>query len=79
MAKRATKKAKKPTRRTSAKRTQAKRTAPKRSAVRPMRAAAQPKARGKLKLSMLTGSYEIVRALQNGSVQPKGIELSIAR
>jgi 4,5-dihydroxyphthalate decarboxylase len=64
---------KKPTRRTSAKRTQAKRTAPKRVAARPKRVA------GKLKLSMLTGSYEIVRALQDGTVQPKGIDLSIAR
>lgn len=30
---------------------------------------------GKLKLTMLTGGYEIVRALQDGTVQPKGIEI----
>ena len=57
-------------RRAPAKRTQAKRTAPKRAT---SRAVAQPQARGKLKLSMLTGSYEIVRALKDGAIQPKGI------
>jgi 4,5-dihydroxyphthalate decarboxylase len=31
---------------------------------------------GKLKLSIMTGPYEIVRALYDGSVQPKGIELA---
>ena len=30
---------------------------------------------GKLKLTMMTGNYEIVRALKDGTVQPKGIEL----
>ena len=35
------------------------------------------RAAGKLKLSMMTGSYEIVRALKEGLVQPKGIELQI--
>ena len=45
----------------------------------PRAAAKSPRAAGKLKLSMLTGSYEIVRALQEGRVQPKGIELSVAR
>lgn len=32
---------------------------------------------GKLKLSMMTGDYEIVRALKEGVVKPKGIELVI--
>lgn len=32
---------------------------------------------GKLKLTMMTGGYEIVRALQDGTVQPKGIELIV--
>jgi 4,5-dihydroxyphthalate decarboxylase len=54
--------AKKPARRSSAKRTQARRTASRRAA-------------GKLRLTMMTGSYEIVRALKEGHVQPKGIEL----
>jgi 4,5-dihydroxyphthalate decarboxylase len=31
---------------------------------------------GKLKLSFMTGDYEIVRALKDGTVRPKGIELS---
>ncbi|HVA11714.1 MAG TPA: hypothetical protein VNF99_00555, partial [Stellaceae bacterium] len=42
--------------------------------------AAAPKAKrapGKLRLTMMTGGYEIVRALQDGTVQPKGIELVI--
>jgi 4,5-dihydroxyphthalate decarboxylase len=64
---------KKVARKSSAKRSVAKRTAPKRVASTSKRAA------GKLKLSMLTGSYEIVRALKEGEVQPKGIELSFAR
>jgi len=34
---------------------------------------------GKLKLSMMTGKYEIVRALLDGTVQPKGIEIVPAR
>jgi 4,5-dihydroxyphthalate decarboxylase len=41
---------------------------------------AAPKARravGKLRLTMMTGGYEIVRALQDGTVQPKGIELVV--
>jgi 4,5-dihydroxyphthalate decarboxylase len=41
---------------------------------------AAPKAKrdaGKLRLTMLTGGYDIVRALQDGTVQPKGIELVI--
>ncbi len=33
---------------------------------------------GKLKLSMLTGDYEIVRALKEGAVKPEGIELLVA-
>jgi 4,5-dihydroxyphthalate decarboxylase len=39
--------------------------------------AAKPARReaGKLRLTMMTGDYEIVRALKDGTVQPKGIEL----
>jgi len=33
---------------------------------------------GKLKLSMMIGDYEIVRALKDGTVKPKGIELLVA-
>jgi len=33
----------------------------------------------KLRLSMMVGDYEIVRALKDGSVKPKGIELVIAK
>lgn len=33
---------------------------------------------GKLKLSMMTGDYEIVRALKDGTVKPKGVELLVA-
>jgi len=33
---------------------------------------------GKLKLSMMIGDYEIVRALKDGTVKPKGIELRVA-
>src|SRR5258706_15299720 len=33
---------------------------------------------GKLKLSMMIGDYEIVRALKDGTVKPKGIELVVA-
>src|SRR2546422_2757288 len=33
---------------------------------------------GKLRLSMMIGSYEIVRALKEGAVKPKGIELLVA-
>ena len=62
------------------------RKAPARKAVKkaaPKKAAAKktaPKAKrasGKLRLTMMTGGYEIVRALQDGTVQPKGIELVI--
>jgi 4,5-dihydroxyphthalate decarboxylase len=34
---------------------------------------------GKLRLSMMVGDYEIVRALKDGTVQPKGIELVVAK
>src|SRR6185312_2370324 len=54
----------------------AKKAAPKKAAAEK----AAPKAKrvaGKLRLSMMTGGYEIVRALQDGTVQPKGIELVI--
>ena len=62
------------------------RKAPARKAVKkaaPKKAVAKktaPKAKraaGKLRLTMMTGGYEIVRALQDGTVQPKGIELVI--
>ena len=33
---------------------------------------------GKLKLSMMIGDYEIVRALKDGTVKPRGIELLVA-
>ena len=33
---------------------------------------------GKLRLSMMVGSYEIVRALKEGAVKPKGIDLVVA-
>src|SRR6266568_1454348 len=33
---------------------------------------------GKLRLSMMVGSYEIVRALKEGAVRPRGIELVVA-
>jgi 4,5-dihydroxyphthalate decarboxylase len=54
----------------------AKKAAPKKAAAKK----AAPKAKrdaGKLRLTMLTGGYDIVRALQDGTVQPKGIELVI--
>jgi 4,5-dihydroxyphthalate decarboxylase len=67
----------------------AKRSAAKRTARRPARRAlkrtpravakkaAAKKVAGKLRLSMMTGSYEIVRALKEGEVKPKGIDLVI--
>ncbi len=58
--------AKKPARKAAAKKPAAKKAAPKKPARR---------ASGKLRLTMMTGSYEIVRALKDGTVQPKGIEL----
>src|SRR5579863_4747616 len=54
------------------------RKAPARKAVKKVAKKTAPKAKkvaSKLRLSMLTGGYEIVRALQDGTVQPKGIEL----
>jgi 4,5-dihydroxyphthalate decarboxylase len=71
----ARKAAKKTSAKTSARRAAAKRSPPKRAAV----GASSRRSAGKLKLSMLTGSYEIVRALKEGEIQPKGIDLSIAR
>ena len=41
----------------------------------PARARTSP---GKLRLTMLTGDYEIVRALKDGTVRPEGIDLVIA-
>ncbi len=49
-------------------------TAPTRRA--PAKAKAKPRrVAGKLRLTMMTGGYDIVRALHDGTVQPKGIEL----
>jgi 4,5-dihydroxyphthalate decarboxylase len=48
-----------------------------RSAARAPSAARRHSAPGKLRLSMMTGNYEIVRALKDGTVKPKGIELVI--
>ena len=45
------------------------------SASRKLAAKKPARAAGKLKLTMLTGDYDIVRALYDGRVQPKGIEL----
>ena len=53
----------------------ARKTAKKAAAKKPAPKAKHPA--GKLRLTMLTGGYEIVRALQDGTVQPKGIELVI--
>jgi 4,5-dihydroxyphthalate decarboxylase len=54
----------------------AKKAAPRKAAAKT--AAPQPKrVAGKLRLTMMTGGYEIVRALQDGTVQPKGIELVV--
>src|SRR2546425_10984331 len=33
---------------------------------------------GKLRLTMMVGDYEIVRALKEGAVKPRGIELVVA-
>src|SRR4051794_28044985 len=32
---------------------------------------------GKVRLTIMTGNYEIVRALKDGTVQPKGIDLVV--
>jgi 4,5-dihydroxyphthalate decarboxylase len=74
-AKKAAKKKAAPVRKAPARKA-AKKAAPKKAAAKK----AAPKAKrdaGKLRLTMLTGGYEIVRALQDGTVQPKGIELVI--
>src|SRR6185437_29838 len=74
-AKKAAKKKAAPARKAPARKA-AKKAAPKKAAVKK----AAPKAKrvaGKLRLTMMTGGYEIVRALQDGTVQPKGIELVI--
>ncbi len=47
-----------------------------RPAVRSGKVARRPP--GKLRLSMMIGSYEIVRALKEGAVSPKGIDLVVA-
>ena len=44
--------------------------------VAPASAPARP-APGKVRLTMMTGEYEIVRALKDGTVKPKGIDLVI--
>src|SRR5262249_23221285 len=45
------------------------------SASRKVATAKPAKVPGKLKLTIMTGQYDIVRALYDGRVQPKGIEL----
>lgn len=59
----------------------AKKAAPKkkgtRRALRQTTARKAPRAAGKLRLTMLTGNYEIVRALKDGTVRPKGIDLIV--
>lgn len=48
---------------------------------KPARVAARPaiarRSPGKVRLTMMTGDYEIVRALKDGTVKPKGIDLVI--
>jgi len=75
-AKKAAKKAK-PAASRAAKRAPARPAKKARSKARVRRIAPAPARRspGKLKLTFLTGDYEIVRALKDGTVQPKGIEL----
>ena len=74
-AKKAAKKKAAPARKVPARKA-AKKAVPKKAAAK--KAAPRTKrAAGKLRLTMLTGGYEIVRALQDGTVQPKGIELVI--
>jgi 4,5-dihydroxyphthalate decarboxylase len=53
------------------------RSQPLRQSTRSKKAAKTParRASGKLRLTMMTGDYEIVRALKDGTVAPKGIEL----
>jgi 4,5-dihydroxyphthalate decarboxylase len=55
----------------------AKRAAPARKAAAKKAAPKAKRVAGKLRLTMMTGGYEIVRALQDGTVQPKGIELVV--
>jgi 4,5-dihydroxyphthalate decarboxylase len=57
-----------------ARKTAAKRPARKTAARKAAKKSAR-RASGKLRLTMMTGSYEIVRALKEGAVEPKGIEL----
>jgi len=40
---------------------------------------AKRRAPGKVRLSMMVGDYEIVRALKDGTVKPKGIDLVVAK
>jgi len=53
----------------------AKAKAPARKAAGRVKKVAARRPAGKLRLTMLTGDYEIVRALKDGTVAPKGIEL----
>jgi 4,5-dihydroxyphthalate decarboxylase len=53
----------------------AKKKAPARKAPVRKKAAAARRSAGKLRLTMMTGDYEIVRALKDGTIAPKGIEL----
>ena len=75
-AKKTAKKGSRTVRRKAAAKPAARRTAP--SSARPAGPPLARKSPGKLRLSMMTGSYEIVRALKDGTVQPEGIELAMA-
>jgi 4,5-dihydroxyphthalate decarboxylase len=79
-AKKTAKKKAAPVRKAPARKVPARKAAKKAAPKKPAAEKAAPKAKrvaGKLRLSMMTGGYEIVRALQDGTVQPKGIELVI--
>ena len=78
MAKKAKKTAAKKSAKKSTKKSAAKkpaRRALRQAASRKVAAKKPAKAAGKLRLTMMTGQYDIVRALYDGRVQPKGIEL----
>jgi 4,5-dihydroxyphthalate decarboxylase len=68
-----TKKAKKTAKKSAAKKPA--RQSLRQSASRKSAAKKPARAAGKLRLTMMTGDYDIVRALYDGRVQPKGIEL----
>lgn len=52
-------------------------TASKKAAYKKAASKKTARAAGKLRLTMLTGNYDIVRALKDGTVQPKGIDLVV--